>query len=84
MKKKTIKKKKPVKQKIDIVIESLVNLEQKMKELINRIEKIEATQYFYLKYHYPERSEPKYWPNIPHRYDSVSWNDGCQTKVNKN
>lgn len=80
MKKKTSKKKKPVKQKIDVVLESLLNLEQKMKELINRIERIEATQYFYLKYQYPERPEPHYWPNIP-RYDSVTWNDGCQNKV---
>ena len=81
MKKKTSKKKKPVKQKIDVVLESLLNLEQQMKELIKRIERIEATQYFYLKYHYPERPEPHYWPTIPvPRYDSVTWNDGCQNK----
>ena len=54
MKKKVSKKKKPTKQKIDVVLDSLLNLEQKMKELINRIERIEATQYFYLKYQYPE------------------------------
>jgi len=82
MKKKVSKKKKPTKQKIDVVLESLLNLEQQMKELIKRIERIEATQYFYLKYQYPERQEPHYWPNIP-RYDSVTWNDGCQNKVSK-
>ena len=82
MKKKTSKKKKPTKQKIDVVLASLLNLEQQTKELIKRIERIEATQYFYLKYQYPERPEPHYhyWPNIP-RYDSVTWNDGCQNKV---
>ena len=41
MKKKTTKKKKPIKQKIDIVIDSLVNLEQRVKELVKRIEELE-------------------------------------------
>lgn len=87
MKKKTAKKKKPTKQKIDVVLESLLNLEQQMKELIKRIERIETTQYFYLKYQYPERSEPHYWPNIPRipggGYAGITWNDGCQNKVSK-
>ena len=81
MKKKTIKKKKPVKQKIDVVIESLVNLEQKVKELIAQIEQLRYSQ---SRFKDVEIDPKKYWPNIPHRYDSVSWNDGCQNKVNKN
>lgn len=82
MKKKTTKKKKSVKQKIDVVLESLLNLEQQTRELIKRIERIEATQYFYLKYQYPEQPKPDYWPHIPiPRYDGVTWNDGCQNKV---
>ena len=45
MKKKTTKKKKPVKQKIDVVLESLLNLEQRIKELIKRMERLESIQY---------------------------------------
>lgn len=66
-----MKKKKPIKQKIDVVLEPLFNLEQQMKELIKRIELIEAT----LKYQYPYIPMP--------RYDGVTWNDGCQNKVSK-
>ena len=72
MKKKISKKKKPIKQKIDVVLESLLNLEQQTKELIKRIERIEATQYFYLKYQYPERQEPKYLPNTPYCYNETT------------
>lgn len=74
MQKKVSKKKKPTKQKIDVVLESLLNLERRMKELIKRIERIEATQYFYLKYQYPERPEPHYWPNILQREDNKDRN----------
>ena len=63
-----MKKKKPVKQKIDVVLESLLNIEQKMRELINRIERLESIQS-----NYPKYTEPKYWPNIPYRYDGVTW-----------
>lgn len=80
MKKKTSKKKKPTKQKIDVVLESLLNLEQKMKELINRVEQLERI--VCNTYNYPKpKDKTKYWPVIP-RYDSVTWNDGCQNKVN--
>ena len=60
MKKKITKKKKPVKQKIDVVIESLVNLEQKMKKLIDKVESLHTQRYYR-----PQKAEPKkYWPNI--------------------
>jgi hypothetical protein len=59
MKKKTVKKKKPVKQKIDVVIESLVHLEQRMKELITKVESLHTQRYYH-----PQNAEPKkYWPN---------------------
>ncbi len=59
MKKKTIKKKKPAKQKIDVVIESLVHLEQRVKELIDRVESLHKQVYYH-----PQNAEPKkYWPN---------------------
>lgn len=85
MKKKTSKKKKkPVKQKIDVVIESLVNLEQKVKELIAQVEQLRYSQSRFKDVEIDPKKYWLYWPNILHRYDSVSWNDGCQTKVNKN
>lgn len=42
-KKKVTKKQKPIgrKQKIDVVIESLVHLEQKVKELIEKVDSLE-------------------------------------------
>lgn len=72
MKKKTLKKKKPTKQKIDVVLESLLNLEQKVKELIDRVESLHTQVYYH-----PEKAVPKkYWPNTnpPYKYDGVMWN----------
>ena len=71
MKKKTTKKKKPTKQKIDIVIESLVNLEQKIKELINRVEQLER-----IVCNTKPKDETKYWPNTnpPFKYEGIMWN----------
>jgi len=79
MKKKTVKKKKPVKQKIDVVLESLLNLERKVKELIDRVESLHKQVYYH-----PEKAVPKnpslypqldpqqkYWPNHPHK---TKWN----------
>lgn len=81
MKKKKVQKKKPVKQKIDVVLESLLNLERRMKELINRVEQLERI--ICNTYNYPKpKDETKYWPNIP-RYDGVTWNDGCQSKAHQ-
>jgi len=65
MKKKISKKKKPAKQKIDVVIESLVHLEQRVKELVEKVKDLETQRYYY-----PEKAEPKkYWPYIPYTYD---------------
>jgi hypothetical protein len=59
MKKKITKKKKPAKQKIDVVIESLVHLEQRVKELIGKVESLHTQRYYH-----PQNAEPKkYWPN---------------------
>jgi len=70
MKKKKIKSKRK-KQKIDVVIESLVHLEQKMKDLIDKVDRL-YTQ----KYYYPQDAEPKkYWPvddQYP-KYKDVTW-----------
>jgi hypothetical protein len=73
MKKKIVKKKKPAKKsKIDVVIESLVHLEQRTKELIDKIESLQRQLYYH-----PKNAEPKkYWPNTnpPYKYDGVMWN----------
>ena len=65
MKKKIIKKKKPVKQKIDVVIESLVHLEQRVKQLINEIQELKNQQQTpTYSVQMPEANSPlKYWPN---------------------
>lgn len=60
MKKKTNSKKKP-KQKIDVVLESLLNLEQKVKELIDKVDQLYTQRYYH-----PQHAEPKkYWPVDP-------------------
>lgn len=73
MKKKKIAKRKS---KIDIVIESLVNLEQRVKQLIKEVENLKN------KDHHrhspplapmPTNPQPKYWPNDFYRYDGVTW-----------
>jgi hypothetical protein len=84
MKKKITKKKKPVKQKIDVVLESLLNLERKVKELIDRVESLHKQVYYH-----PEKAVPKnpplypqldpqqkYWPNTepPFKYKGIMWN----------
>jgi hypothetical protein len=57
MKKKTNSKKKS-KQKIDVVLESLLNLEQKVKELIDKVDQLYTQRYYH-----PQHAEPKkYWP----------------------
>ena len=69
MKKKITKKKKPGEQKIDVVIESLVHLEQRVKELIDKVESLHTQRYYH-----PKNAEPKkYWPNDFYRYDGVTW-----------
>jgi hypothetical protein len=68
MKKKTKKKSK---QKIDVVLESLLNLEQKVKELINKVEQLQYSQPYYP----TDVNEPakKYWPVDYPKYKDVTW-----------
>lgn len=78
MKKKT--KRKPAKKskpKIDVVIESLVNLERRMKELITKVDLLYTQRYYH-----PQDAEPKkYWPVDYPKYKDVTWdaiNNGWQ------
>jgi hypothetical protein len=66
---KTKRNTKPKKQKIDVVIESLVHLEQRMKELITKVDLLYTQRYYY-----PQNSEPKkYWPVDYPKYKDVTW-----------
>ena len=68
MKKKT-KKSTKSKQKIDVVIESLVHLEQRMKELIDKVNNLYTQRYYY-----PQDAKPKkYWPVDYPKYKDVTW-----------
>jgi hypothetical protein len=67
--KKKKSKKKPVKQKIDVVLESLLNLEGVVKELIKKVEGLQYSQPYY-----PKDTEPKkYWPVDYPKYKDVTW-----------
>ena len=69
--KKKVSKNKKTKPKIDVVIESLVHLEQRVKELIEKVENLERQRYYH-----PYNAEPKkYWPNDPYRYNGlpITW-----------
>jgi len=68
MKKKKIKNK-PKKQKIDVVLESLVNLEQKVKELIQKVEQLQYSRPYYP----PDNTDKKYWPVDYPKYKDVTW-----------
>jgi len=69
--KKKIKKQTKRKQKIDIVLESLLNLEQRMKELIDKVESL-----YIQRYYHSQNAEPKkYWPNIPPDTSKPYWHN---------
>lgn len=72
MKKKKAKKK-PVKQKIDVVLESLLNLEQRTKELIKRVEELEHLTF---SLYHKHNDNKQYWPNTnpPYKYGGLTWN----------
>ena len=72
MKKKVNKKKKPSKQKIDIVIESLVHLEQQVKELIKGIKNLEDKEH--RKDYSLENPEPKFLPSLTYKHGDITWN----------
>jgi hypothetical protein len=70
--KKKIKRKpaKKSKQKIDVVLESLLNLETVVRELIKKVEQLQYSQ----PYHSPEKpNPPKYWPVDYPKYKDVTW-----------
>ena len=75
------KKKKQIKrkQKIDVVLESLLNLERVVKELVKRVEGLQYSQP-----HYPkdDESQKKYWPNTepPFKYKDIMWNDNSSSQ----
>lgn len=75
--KKKKSRKKPVKQKIDVVLESLLNLERVVKELLKKIEGLQYSQPYYPK---DNEQEKKYWPvpiDYP-KYKDVTWT--CEQK----
>ena len=62
------KSKKKSKQKIDVVLESLLNLEQKVKELIDKVDQLYTQRYYH-----PQDAEPKkYWPVDYPKYKDVT------------
>lgn len=69
--KKKIKSKKKTKQKIDVVLESLLNLEIQMRELIKKVEQIQYSKPYYP----PEDINKKYWPvDYPYpKYKDITW-----------
>jgi len=80
-----MKKKKKItkakrKQKIDVVLESLLNLEQKVKELTKKVEQLQYSQPYYSKG--VNEPEKKYWPNTepPFKYKDIMWNDNSSSK----
>ena len=82
MKKKTFKKKRSrqsqKQQKIDVVLESLLNLETVVRELIKKVEQLQ-----YSRPYYPQEKQerPKYWPVDYPNYKDSTWdaiNNGWQ------
>lgn len=73
MKKKT-KKSIKSKQKIDVVLESLLNLERVVKELIKKVEQLQYSQPYYPNPNLPApQNPPKYWPVDYPKYKDVTW-----------
>lgn len=72
-KKKTTKPKRQ--QKIDVVLESLLNLETVVKELIKEINQLKNKNHHYYP-PYPPKDDNKYWPNTepPFKYTGIMWN----------
>ncbi len=71
MKKKTKRKsaKKP-KQKIDLILESLLNLETVVRQLVKQVKELQ-----YSRPYYPQEKQerPKYWPVDYPKYKDVTW-----------
>jgi len=78
MKKKT---KKPTKrkQKIDVVLASLLSLERVVKGLVAQIEQLRYSQ---SRFKDTEIDSKKYWPNTepPFKYKDIMWNDNSSSQ----
>jgi hypothetical protein len=75
MKKKKIKSK-PKKQKIDVVLESLLNLETVVRELIKEVNQLKNKNHHYYPPLAPMPTNPepkKYWPVDYPKYKDVTW-----------
>jgi hypothetical protein len=70
---KTKRKTKPNKQKIDVVIESLVHLEQRVKELIEEVNQLKNKNHHYYPPYQPPKDDNKYWPVDYPKYKDVTW-----------
>ena len=74
------KKNKPKKQKIDVVLESLLNLEKVVKELVKKVEQLQHSKPYYPNPNLPApQSPPKYWPVDYPKYKDVT----CDDAINK-
>jgi hypothetical protein len=82
MKKKT-KKSTKRKQKIDVVIESLLNLEQKVKELIKKVEQLQYSQPYYPNPNLPAPQSPQQ-PSQPNPWFKPAWPNTDQPIVWEN
>jgi len=78
---KTKTKKSPKRQqKIDVVLESLLNLETVVKELIKEVNQLKNKNHHYYPPYQPlkDNNEPfkEYWPNTepPFKYKGITWN----------
>ena len=79
-KKKTTKPKRQ--QKIDVVLESLLNLETVVKELIKEVNQLKNKNHHYYPPYQPPEDNKKYWPNTepPFKYKDIMWNDNSSSK----
>jgi hypothetical protein len=77
------KKKQPKrKQKIDVVLESLVHLEQRVKELIEEVNQLKNKNHHYYPPYQPPKDNNKYWPNTepPFKFKDIMWNDNSSSQ----
>lgn len=68
---KTRKPKKKSKPKIDVVLESLLNLELQVKELIKKIDQLQYSKPYFPEY--PDHPPPKTWPISIPKYKDSTW-----------
>lgn len=62
------------KQKINVILESLLNLERVVKSLVAHIEQLRYSQSRFKDYEIPVKKEDnKYWPQLPSDINKPSW-----------